>query len=282
MASSLRILFSFVVALFVTSAFAQLDQQTYDEMAYLAKHASAAYKEDCRSPVGTTKLAQYENGAKGYIAVDQQRKWIIVAFRGTNGAQDLITDLDNALVPYTVQGSKGCQGCKVHSGFQKAWAKNVNAVISDLKIVKKEYPEHRIMITGHSLGGGLSALCGITIAQEFGIGKVTAYGFAAPRVGDKNFAAHQEAAFPGKTFHRVTSMDDGVPQDLKVSEGYYHGGTEYWIQKEPNPSINDIKVCNGSEDPTCNAKAAANVRIPMGINQAHFTYFVQMGSSTQC
>jgi hypothetical protein len=59
---------------------AALDAATYDEMKYLAHHASDAHAmETCQSPEGMAKLQTWTTGAKGYLALDGQRKWIIVS-----------------------------------------------------------------------------------------------------------------------------------------------------------------------------------------------------------
>lgn len=113
--------------------------------------------------------------------------------------------------------------------------------------------------------GAEVALCGTSIAHALGPGNVTAYSFAGLAVGDEKFAAYQDAAFPDKSFYRITSLNDTVPQQLKPSQGYYHGGTEYWISKEPDPSPSDIVVCKGQSDINCNAGAVKNGTSSPGV-----------------
>lgn len=113
--------------------------------------------------------------------------------------------------------------------------------------------------------GAEVALCGTSIAHALGPGNVTAYSFAGLAVGNEKFAAYQDAAFPSKSFYRITSLNDTVPQQLKPSQGYYHGGTEYWISKEPDPSPSDIVVCNGQSDINCNAGAVKNGTSSPGV-----------------
>ncbi|KAF4636635.1 hypothetical protein G7Y89_g1443 [Cudoniella acicularis] len=269
----LATLISLLVGILPSLTKAVLDGVTYDEMRYLAHHASDAYSmENCTNPEGTVKLQVWTTGAKGYLTLDGQRKWIIMSFRGTYDAEDFQTDGNQTLVPYTVKGSEGCKNCTVHAGIQKAWAKNVDSVLTAIKNAKTAHPTYKIIVTGHSLG----AFCGTTIAHEFT--NVTAYGFAAFRAGNRAFANYQESLFLGTTFHRVTSLDDNVPQATTIEQGYYHGGTEYWIQKEPDPKPEDIKVCNGSEDQTCNAGHWTKPTDSQGVNAAHITYFIQVGT----
>lgn len=58
---------------------AAVDQQTYDSMLYNAHFSADAYAmPNCSYPEGTKRLQVYTTGAKGFLAVDGQRKWIIV------------------------------------------------------------------------------------------------------------------------------------------------------------------------------------------------------------
>lgn len=72
-----------LIILFLLSFFrlahAVVDAVTYDEMKYLVHHAFDAYNmANCTYPEGTTRVALWRNGTKGYLAVDNKRKWIIV------------------------------------------------------------------------------------------------------------------------------------------------------------------------------------------------------------
>lgn len=58
---------------------AAVDQQTFDNMVYSAHFAADAYPmPNCSYPEGTKKLQVYMTGAKGFLAVDGLRKWIVV------------------------------------------------------------------------------------------------------------------------------------------------------------------------------------------------------------
>lgn len=105
-------------------------------------------------------------------------------------------------------------------------------------------------MTGHSLGGALSTIAGVSIERAFPGGKVRGIGFASPRVGNPAFAQFVNNAF-GDRYKRVTHTADNVPQDLTPAEGYQAVATEYWISRDPASPANIIK-CNGGEDPNCN------------------------------
>ena len=75
-------LLNFVSALaLATLCAAAVDQQTFDNMVYSAHFSADAYPmPNCSYPEGTTRLQVYTTGAKGFLAVDGQRKWIIVRY----------------------------------------------------------------------------------------------------------------------------------------------------------------------------------------------------------
>ncbi|KAB5558243.1 Alpha/Beta hydrolase protein [Coniochaeta sp. 2T2.1] len=234
---------SFVLALALAAiCSAAVDQQTFDDMEYSAHFSADAYPmPNCSYPEGTKRLQVYPTGAKGFLAVDGQRRWIIV-----------------------------------HEGYQEACGLNVDSIIKDIRAAWVAYPGYKVVVTGHSLGGAEVALCGTSIAHALGPGTVTAFSFAGLAAGNEQFAAYQDAGFPDKSFYRITSLNDTVPQQLKPSQGYCHGGIEYWISKEPNPSPNDIVVCNGQSDINCNAGAVKNGTSSPGVTSTHGTYFFNL------
>ncbi len=70
--------FAFALAL-ATICSAAVDQQTFDNMVYSAHFSADAYPmPNCSYPEGTRRLQVYTTGAKGFLAVDEQRRWIIV------------------------------------------------------------------------------------------------------------------------------------------------------------------------------------------------------------
>lgn len=70
------------------------------------------------------------------------------------------------------------------------WESIKKEVFADLTAMKKQSGLNTLIITGISMGGGLSVISYIDINQAkiFGDVKVTTFG--APRVGNKHWAAH--------------------------------------------------------------------------------------------
>lgn len=93
-----------------------------------------------------------------FIAVDHKNKEVILALRGTYSLSELLVDA-------SADNRDFCNG-KAHSGIadvtDKLWevcGDVVNAVLAG-------FPEYKLVITGHSLGGGAACLLTIKIYAE--------------------------------------------------------------------------------------------------------------------
>jgi hypothetical protein len=96
---------------------------------------------------------------------------------------------------------------KVHQGFlvslNNLWS-DIEVWLADLKASGKP-----LYVTGHSKGGGLSYLGAYRSALKAGVAPAGVYTFAAPRVGDTDFAARFNATL--NEVWRLEYQDDLVP-----------------------------------------------------------------------
>jgi len=111
-----------------------------------------------------------------------------------------------------------------------------------LKPILKEYSDHKLYVTGHSLGGGLSTMASYFLCLDPDILKpITNFSFASPRVGDHAFL--NAVRFLEKTKQlrivRVVNENDSITAAPTV--GYSHVGFQvrlyakgWFSQKEPN------------------------------------------------
>jgi predicted lipase len=84
----------------------------------------------------------------GYVGLNHDKKKIFVVFRGSHTIANWISNIDTWLSIYGY-----CNLCFVHDGFYNA-AKSVwNTIDDDLKSLRVNYSDYRIVFTGHSLGG---------------------------------------------------------------------------------------------------------------------------------
>ena len=87
--------------------------------------------------------------------------------------------------------------------------------------VLNQYPETKLCVTGHSLGGALSVLCGIRLALKFPDHDVQVINFGCPKVGNAAFAKLVNAR-KNLRVHRVAHERDLVTRVPNM--GFTHVG----------------------------------------------------------
>ena len=158
---------------------------------------------------------------------------VIVAFRGTQQWEDVMTDLWAS----TTIRHRSSPLRRVHEGFCAAYEAVSDQILDE---IKKRKPA-RVYVTGHSLGGALATLAALDIAQMETAPKVkppevTMYNFGGPRVGDWGFAEYYNGIVDHS--HRVVAGRDAVPHLPTAGWwplGYRHVDHEYKLESVALP-----------------------------------------------
>jgi hypothetical protein len=199
------------------------------------------------------------------VAVDDVRREIVLAVRGSSSLLNWLVNLDYKLqwVPLTLFG-------QVHAGFLRGWNEISADVYVALAKATLEHPEYRIVATGHSLGGAVSTI-GAAYLRSRGYA-VDMYNYGSPRVGNFAFASFVTNQ-PGAEY-RVTDRNDPVPQLPPIAWGYSHISPEYWLSGElstgPTYPLDEIKVCQGPLNLACNG---GTDDLTLEALQTHAFYF---------
>jgi hypothetical protein len=198
--------------------------------------------EPCSSLPGAGNVFKVENelldtfGFVTYNAVDDQ---IVVAFRGTNGA-DFLNWMTN-LVYYRVQ-YEDVPNTQVHSGFYTAYSAVQSQVRSALSNLIALHPTSQILVTGHSLGGALGTFAMLDIKRNLKFSNpIKFYSFGSPRVGNQAFTDYFMSMFPAETYQRVTHYTDVIVQVPPRQMSFNHAGTEVWYYNDAFDGLR--KVC---------------------------------------
>ncbi|NGQ95789.1 lipase family protein [Brevibacillus sp. SYP-B805] len=136
----------------------------------------------------------------GFVAESQDT--IIIALRGTRTFEDNESDQDLYQVPFPFVRNAG----KTHRGFTCIYQSARNELIRELN---KLSTTKRLMVTGHSLGGGLAVLAALDLAVNTGFKNPIVYTYGSPRVGDPDFVSRFNQTVRNSI--RIFNVHDIIP-----------------------------------------------------------------------
>lgn len=219
----------------------------------------------------------------GYIALSHEpyEKRVLVVFRGTYSIANTIADLSTRHAEYapfpvnngsdsvctqtrlTTQYPKRdldetkCQNCTIHSGFLQSWQNTRCTILPAVEKALDEYPDHKLVLVGHSLGGAVAAIAALEF-QAWGYNPHVVT-FGQPRIGNKELNNYIDQKFELENsdpetsmYWRVTHVDDPVPLLPPEEWGYEMHAGEVFISKAAlPPGRSDLHACAGDADPHC-------------------------------
>jgi len=135
-------------------------------------------------------------------------KQVYIAIRGTQTEEEWKIDWDMSLVPL-----RGQRDVLVHKGFLDAVGELMPGIMQALGPILQGAPDTHVVVSGHSLGASLAALCTLALVQA-GLQNVHTYVYAPPRVGNDNFVklVLQQRGQQLREFHAIANVADLIPQ----------------------------------------------------------------------
>lgn len=135
-----------------------------------------------------------------FIAVDDAKRAIVVALRGTNSISDVITDL--------LCGNEPFAGGYAHGGMKSAAESLYTLIVPILRDALGDHPGYELVLTGHSLGAGVAILlCKVLLMNGFD--NVRCFAIAPCPVFGPLSAIDEEW---GERIEAFVHHDDIVPQ----------------------------------------------------------------------
>ncbi|KAL8661022.1 MAG: hypothetical protein Q9202_005953 [Teloschistes flavicans] len=145
-----------------------------------------------------------------------------------------------------------------------SWRHTRPEVIDQVGELLNRYPDHRLTVVGHSLGGAVAALASLDFHAKGWGPQITTFG--EPKIGNEALMKYLDQAFldpsqsrENQTYRRVTHVDDPVPL-LPLSEWGYrsHSGEIFISKPDLPPEREDLHLCEGNKDPLCLAGTSAS------------------------
>ena len=211
---------------------------------------------------------------QAYLAYNPSTTTIYLIFRGSMDLSIenwVFQDLNFFKTSYPK-----CTNCNVHEGFYQAYNNLPTAtMINDLKSLKGKYPNAKVVISGHSLGGAMSNFAYIDACDA--LGQVDLFiTFGGPRVGDSTFAAYLTSKPCGVTEKiRVVHNRDPVPHVPPTLFGFQHANEEVWYDEGSKTYV----TCPQPEQSNCSSQILEILLNPIDhIDYLNFNQQVQMAS----
>uniref|UniRef100_A0A915EAF2 Fungal lipase-like domain-containing protein n=1 Tax=Ditylenchus dipsaci TaxID=166011 RepID=A0A915EAF2_9BILA len=190
-----------------------------------------------------------------FLAFSPLDNAVIVSFRGTNGAVQLLVEAINFML--YIQKDFEPVGGKVvayfYDAFFQLWKSGLE---KDLRETLKEHPTAELWVFGHSLGGSIGSLAAAWVSRLSLVApeKIRFVSFGQPRTGNLAYAQIFDDLVPYK--YRVVHRGDCVtklPARIPVTDSsLFHHRYEVWYNNEMN-SGDAYEVCESADSASCSA-----------------------------
>ncbi|BFU25225.1 lipase, putative [Entamoeba histolytica HM-1:IMSS-B] len=135
------------------------------------------------------EIVEYNASANTYdpsylICVKKSMNAILIVLRGTLSLSDCVTDLIASPEQVNVFGIEGL----CHSGIFHAGKRRFVALASKMEMLHSLYPDYQIIITGHSLGGGVGIVLSALLLETYPDWDIKCFAFAPAAAFSKEIA----------------------------------------------------------------------------------------------
>ncbi|TFK69119.1 alpha/beta-hydrolase [Pluteus cervinus] len=264
---------------------------SYTPFAY---YASAAYCNPASTKTWTcgincnnnSAFKPYASGGDGglvqywFVGYDTALQTAIVSYEGTDTSKiiPLLTDFDFSLNNLNQTLFPGIpDSVEVHEGFAAAHESSADPIFAAVKKVLAQTNTKTVTVVGHSLGGALATLSGLSLQLTLPSGtQVKTVTFGTPRVGNSDFASYFDAHLLAT---RINNKMDMVPIMPAEVMGFRHTAGEIHIS-----SATSWMSCPGQEndDDSCTDGSVSSIFVGKSSDHNGPYNQVMMHTSGSC
>lgn len=100
-----------------------------------------------------------------YISLDHASQAVVLTCRGTLGFEDILTDMICDSVPFTCQNNTYTAHQGILNSARRLLTIHNGRIPATLNKALVEHPAYRLILCGHSLGGGVATILGLLISE---------------------------------------------------------------------------------------------------------------------
>ena len=101
---------------------------------------------------------------------------------------------------------------RIHAGFEKTYIDQRLPLLKELFKLSLEYPDYRIIFTGHSSGGVYALYSAVDFFDLYGMqDRISVFTYGSPRSGDKTWCNYVESLPFSPRYYRVVKVGDAIP-----------------------------------------------------------------------
>ncbi|KAG6012538.1 hypothetical protein E4U54_007477 [Claviceps lovelessii] len=150
-----------------------------------------------------------------YISLDHEAKAVVLACRGTLGFEDILADLTCDYDDLMWRGRAYRVHKGVHASARRLLYGGDGRVLATLKKALLEFPEYGLVLCGHSLGGGVTSLLGVMLAEPNSEGP----GFVISAEPQSKLVTQGPAAHQDDHHHEQQQQQQHKFSDIRLPRG---------------------------------------------------------------
>lgn len=100
-----------------------------------------------------------------YVSLDHQSHAVVLTCRGTLGFEDVLADMTCDYDDLIWRGKEYKVHKGIHASARRLLQGGGGRIMATIKAALEEFPDYGLVICGHSLGGGISALLAIMVSE---------------------------------------------------------------------------------------------------------------------